>query len=118
MLAACFFCDVLMIFLSAFLRFYFDRPNDSRLIWNLRLDQFRQQGERFLPAEVTSFGRNDSGYAFLHNVNFSSARNFLQRDRGLYLAGHVRIVELVGVMNALVRLQFEIRSAEGMALAG
>src|SRR5204863_9064924 len=87
-------------------------------IWNLSFDKFGEQDERFLPAEVTCFGRNRIGHPFLHNAHLSSARNFFQRDRGLYLAGHVRIIELVGVTNALVRFQFEIRSSEGMALPG
>src|SRR5262245_15878116 len=30
-------------------------------VCNLRLDKLRQQGERFLPAEITRLGRNDAG---------------------------------------------------------
>ncbi|MBP2677388.1 MAG: hypothetical protein H6Q82_453 [Deltaproteobacteria bacterium] len=33
----------------------------SWLIWNLRLDQFRQKGKRLLPAKIASLGRNDIG---------------------------------------------------------
>jgi len=36
----------------------------------------------------------------------------------LHFSQEVRIVELVRVANALVGLQFQIRSAEGVALAG
>ena len=43
------------------------------LIRNLSLNKFRQQDERFLPAEIARFGGNNSGNAFLHNVQFSSA---------------------------------------------
>src|SRR6266567_8608212 len=98
---------VVMIFLSR-----------SRLIWNFCLDKFRQQNERFLPAEIASLGSNNRSHALLHDRHLGPTREFFQRDRSLHLAGQIRIVELVGVSNALVRLEFEICPAEGMALAG
>jgi len=40
----------------------------SMLIRNPGLDKFRQQGERFLPAEIAGLGRNDIGHPFLDDV--------------------------------------------------
>ena len=88
-----------------------------RLIWNLSLDKFREEHERFLPAEIARLGGNDSGHAFLHDVQFRPARNFFQRDRRLHFAGQIWVVKFVRVTNAFVWRQFDIRSAEGMALA-
>jgi len=88
-----------------------------RLIWNLSLDKFRQQDKRFLPAEIARLSGNDSGYAFLHDVQFRATRNFFERDRRLHFASQIWIVKFVRVANAFVRRQFDIRSAEGMALA-
>ena len=48
---------------------------------------------------------------------FGSARNLFQRDRRLHFAGQIRIVEFVRVANPFVRSQFDVRPAEGMALA-
>src|SRR5882724_11281157 len=87
-------------------------------IWNLSLDKFRQQKERFLPAEITGLRRNGSGYTFLHHIQFGPARNLFQGDRRLHLAGQVRIIELVAVTNPLVWGEFEVGSPEGMAFAG
>src|SRR5438874_5371633 len=88
------------------------------LVRNLSLDKFRQQSQRFLPAEIARLGRNDRGHTFLRDVQLSSAGYFLQRDRHLHFSRQVRIVELVRVTDALVGFQFEITPAEGVALAG
>ena len=88
-----------------------------RLVWNLSLDKFNQQDKRFLPAEIARLGGNGSGHAFLHDVQFRATRNFFERDRRLHFAGQIWIVKFVRVANPFVRRQFDIRSAEGMALA-
>src|SRR6266511_2628955 len=88
----------------------------STLIWNLGLDKFRQKSERFLPAEIASLGGNDIGYPFLHNVQFGPYGHLLQGYRHLNFPWQVRIIEFVRVANAFVRHQFEILSAEGVAM--
>src|SRR2546425_7264106 len=50
----------------------------AQSIRNFRLDQLRQLRERFLPAEIAGLRRNDLGNAFLHDVQFSPARDLLQ----------------------------------------
>src|ERR1043166_9007586 len=72
-------------------------------IWNLRLDQFRQLSQRLLPAEIASFGGNNSRHAFLHDVHVSSAGNLRQDNRRLHFARQIRIVTFVCVANPLVR---------------
>ena len=37
-------------------------------IWNFGFDEFGQEDERFLPAEVAGFGGDDVGNAFLDDV--------------------------------------------------
>jgi hypothetical protein len=54
--------------------------------------------------------------ALLHDVHLGADRDLLQRDRRLHLAGEVRVVEGVGVANALVRHQLEVRAAERVGL--
>lgn len=44
---------------------------------DLSLDELRKQRERLLPAEIASLDRNTAGYAFLHNVQLSSAGHLL-----------------------------------------
>ena len=83
------------------------------LIGNFCFDKFRQQGQRFLPAEIASLDRNRCGYPFLRDVQLGSAEYLLQGNRRLHFAGQVRIVEFVGVTEALAGRQFEIGSAEG-----
>jgi len=89
----------------------------SRLVRNLGLDEFPQQGQRFLPAEIASLGRNHCGHAFLRDVQLGSAEYLLQADRDLHFSGQVWVVELVRVPDAFGGLQFEVGSAEGVALA-
>ena len=50
--------------------------------------------------------------------NSVPAEYLLQDDRRLHFSREVRIVELVRVADALAGLQLQIRSAEGVALAG
>ena len=84
----------------------------ASLIRNLRLDELRQECERFLPAEVASFGGNDFRDSLLHDVHLGSDQTPSSRDRHLHLARQVRVIESVGVSNALVGDQFEVLSAE------
>src|SRR6059036_4004503 len=90
----------------------------SRLIWNFSFDEFRQQRQRFLPAEIASLGRNGCGYPFLRDVQLGSAEYLLQGDRRLHFSREVRRVEFVCIADALVGRQFEIGSTEGVALTG
>jgi len=83
------------------------------LIGNFGFGEFRQQRQRFLPAEIASLRRNCCGYPFLCNLQLSSIEQLLQGNRRLHFAGQVRIVEFVGVTEALAGRQFEIGSAEG-----
>src|SRR3979409_2679203 len=80
-----------------------DRPaSRTPLLSNLRLDELRQQRERLLPAEIAGFDRNRARYAFLHDAQLGAERNLLQRHGRQHFAGEVRVVELVGVADALV----------------
>jgi hypothetical protein len=90
----------------------------SRLVGNFSLDKFRQQGQRFLPAEIASLRWYDRGHPFLRDVQFGSAEYLFQRNGRLHFSGQVRIVEFVRVADAHVGRQFEIGSAERVALAG
>src|SRR5881396_1442893 len=89
----------------------------SRLIRDFSLDEFRQEHQRFLPSKITSLGGDDCRHAFLGDVQLCSAGNFFQRDRRLHFAGQVRVVEFVRMTNAFVRCQFDVFSAERVALA-
>jgi hypothetical protein len=85
---------------------------------NFSLDKFRQQRQRFLPAEVASLRWYGRGHPFLRDVQFGSAEYLPQRNRRLHFSGQVRIVELVRVADAFGGRQFAISSAERVALAG
>src|SRR5881394_3749454 len=85
---------------------------------NLRLDELGQQGERFLPAEIARFGWDGRRDPFLDDTHLRADGHLLERDRGLHLAGQARVVELVGMANAFIRHELEIRAAEGVTGAG
>jgi len=67
---------------------------------------------------VAGFGRDDVGNAFLNDVQLGATGNFPEGNRDLDFAGQGRVFEFVGVTKALVRDEFEVSSAEGVALAG
>jgi hypothetical protein len=53
------------------------------LTWNLGLDELRQQGQRFIPAEIASLGGDDGTHTFLNNAHrITAALN----DRGVRTA--------------------------------
>src|SRR5262245_43094021 len=87
------------------------------LVRNLWLDKFRQKSERFLPAEIASIRGNDIGDTFLHNFYLCSTGYFVQRNRRSHFSGQGRVIELACVTNTFVGCEFEICSAERMAIA-
>src|SRR5215510_7798627 len=87
-------------------------------IGDLRLDQFREESKRLLPAKIASLGRDDVGDSFLRDVQLSPTRHLLEGDGHVHCAGYIRIVELVAVANPFVWRQFEVLAAERVALAG
>src|SRR6185436_12002874 len=90
----------------------------SSAVRNFRFDELREHSQRFLPSEVAHLSWNHSGNSFLSDRKLGSAEDFLQSDRDAHLAGEIGIVELVGVTEQFVRLQFDVLATEGMALAG
>ena len=65
-------------------------PADRRrhpLPGNLRFDELRKKGERFLPAEIAGLRRDGLRYPFLHDVDFSTDGHLPQRYRRLHLSG-------------------------------
>ena len=88
--------------------------NRPGLIRHVGLDELRQKSERFLPAEAAGLGWDDSRHAFLHDVQLGSARDGFQSNRRVHLAGKIRIVERVRVVNAFMWHEVEIFAAEGV----
>ena len=80
----------------------------SRLIRNFSFNEFCQQRQRFLPAEIAGLGGNDCGHTFLHNSDFRSTRDVLQRDRHVNFSRQVRVVEVVRVPKAFIGHKFKI----------
>src|SRR3954462_11347754 len=72
------------------------------LLPDLRLDELREQRQRVLPAQVAHLGWNRRRYSFLDDAQLRADGYFLQRYGGLHLSRQVRIVECVGVADALV----------------
>src|ERR1700687_3264122 len=96
----------------------FPNRQASSLLSDLRLDEFGQGSQRLLPAQVTGLDWNDSRQAFRHDVDFRAERDFLQRHRHSNLTGQVRVLELVGVAQALVGDELNILATERVAMAG
>src|SRR4051812_10554582 len=92
-------------------------PYPSLLIRNFGLDEFGQQGQRFLPAKIAGFRRNCCGYARLGNAQFGSAEYLFQDDGRFHFSWQAWGIEFIRVTDPLVGYQFEVRSAEGMAAA-
>ena len=88
------------------------------MIGNLGLDQLGEEDQRFLPAHIARRGGNDGGHALLRDVQLGAAEDFLQLDGHLHFAGQVRVLEFVGVANALVRRGFGVGSPKGVTFAG
>src|SRR5436305_9148232 len=83
---------------------------------DLGLDELREQGEGFLPAEVAGFGWNDIRHALLHDAQLRSAGYRLQRDGDVHESRKIGIVESVGMADAPVRLELEILAAERVSV--
>jgi acetyl-CoA acetyltransferase len=88
------------------------------LLSDLRLDEFGQVAQRLLPAQVTGLDWNDIWQAFLHDIDFRAERDPLQCHRHSNLSGQVRVLELVGVAQALVGHELNVLATERVALAG
>jgi hypothetical protein len=99
-------------------RICFRERQDLRLIGDFGFDEFAEEDEGFLPAEVAGFGGDHGGDAFLGDADFGAAKDLAENDRGLHFAGEVGVVEFVAVADAFVRFEFEVGAAEGMGLAG
>src|SRR5262249_12878689 len=55
------------------------------LIINLGFDQFRQQNQGFLPAQIASLGWDRRRNAFLDDVQLCPYQDLFERDRALHL---------------------------------
>src|SRR6266446_7846349 len=93
-------------------------PVRHALVWNLGLDELRKECQRLLPAEIARLGRNDAGHPFLHDAQLCADGYLPQGYRRLHLSRQARVIELVRVANALVARELDVRSAEGVTLAG
>src|SRR5690349_16991035 len=85
---------------------------------DVRLDQRRQLGQRLLPAEIAHLERDHLGDVLLHDGQLGPADDRAQLDGDGEDAGQVRIVELVGVADQLVRNQLEVLATERVPVAG
>ena len=85
---------------------------------NIGLDQRGKLRERFLPAEIAHLHRNDARNPLLHDVQLASAGHRFQGHRNLHFTGEIRVVEAVGVANALMWHQFLILPAKGSQQCG
>src|SRR6185436_14486785 len=94
------------------------RSPAAELPRNLRLDELRKQGERFLPAEIARLWWDGLRNPFLYDGHLGTDRHLLQGYRRLHFSAEVRVVELVRVASAFMWHQLEICSAEGVAVAG
>src|SRR5207237_10050945 len=65
---------------------------------------------------VTHFGRDHGVHTLLRDVYFRSDRSLLQGYSVLHFSRQIRVVELVRVADTFIRHEFEICSAEGVAL--
>jgi hypothetical protein len=81
------------------------------------LDETREISQRILPAEIARFHRNGVGKTLLHDIQLSAAGYWLERHRHLDFARQIGIVEFVRVAQAFAGYEFQILSAERVALA-
>src|SRR5687768_5804510 len=91
----------------------YEQSRSRVLAGNLGIHQPRKLFERLLPAEITGLRRNRIGDSGLHDGDFRADGDLLEQHGDFHGARHVRIVELVGVAQLLVRHQLEILAAEG-----
>ena len=75
-------------------------------IRNLRLHQFFQFFQGFLPAQIAHFRRNDLRDAFLYDMKVGTTGNLGQPNRDGHLPGQIGVIEFVGVSDELVGLDF------------
>src|SRR5215510_16483848 len=69
----------------------------AQLLWNLRLDELREQGEGFLPAQIARLGWDDTGHPLLHDAHLRADGYLLQGNRRLHFSRQIWVVELVRV---------------------
>jgi hypothetical protein len=87
-------------------------------VGNVRLDEQGKLHQGLLPAQIAGGDGDHRRQAGLLDMHLRSDHDLSQRDGHLDFARQVRIVEAVGVADALVRNEFQIFAAEGMAFAG
>lgn len=89
------------------------RQPGATSVGNFRFDEPRQMFERLLPAEIAELRRDRLRNPLLHDVQLRPAGHGAQGDGRDHLAWQVRVVELVGVTDALVGHELQIVAAEG-----
>lgn len=77
-----------------------------RLIGDFGFDEFAEEDQRFLPAEVAGFGGDHGGDPFLGDADFGAAKNLPQGDGGLHFAGKIGVVEFIAVADEFVGFEF------------
>src|SRR5262245_20147659 len=87
------------------------------LLIDVGFDEAGEVSQRILPAEIARFHRNGVGKTLLHDVQLGADRYWLECHRHLDFARQIGILESVRVAQALARHEFQICSAERMALA-
>lgn len=92
-------------------------PSGLASTWNFRLHQQRKLRQRLLPAQMTGLGRNDIGDTRLLDMQLGAAIDFLESDRHRHHTRQVGIIESVRVADARMRHQFQIFTAEAVAVA-
>src|SRR5690606_39075192 len=94
------------------------RIHGSRSVRDFRLDQQGQELQRFLPAGVAEINRDRFGQAFLADAQHGAHGAGFEGDGHLHLAGQARVLERVGVADALALDQLDVAAAESVAGAG
>ena len=82
------------------------------LLRNLSLDEFAQQDQRLLPAEVAGLGRNDRRHMLLYDVHVRSTRYLCQSHGHVHVTRKVWVIKRIGVAEPLMRHELKVFAAE------
>ena len=88
------------------------------LLLDLGFNELRQKDQRFLPAHVTGFDRDDARHSFLCDVHLRTTEDLFEKDSHRHHAREVRVIKDISVAQLFVRDEFEILAAEGHAALG
>lgn len=90
------------------------RDDVCYLIWYLWFYELSKKRQRFLPPQIAGLGGNGFGDAFLDKGQLGPTKYLFYGNRRLHFSWKIRVVELIRMLDELMRNKLKIFSTERM----